>query len=121
MTTQTDRARQACVAYYHRCTSIDDWGTMPEDWVEVITESPAPGYMNRYFQRNETIVLKARDNSKGVMVVTILNDKITDTEWFIRPFGDYRVEGETYYADDSDEPDPVEPENHKPEGYGVWA
>lgn len=123
------KAQQACVGYYHRCTVFDDWGTSPEHWLQVECESPAQGFLNRYFIRvnpendgkleHRKDELHLADRTRGVMVVTFLRGNITDTEWYMRPSGGHAYPGENYKnrEDEAREQNLAE----KPDGYGDWA
>jgi len=120
------KAQQACVAFYHVATDYDDWGTIPEHWLQIHAESPAPGYINRYFVRvkstrrfeHQTDALSDIDRTRGVVCVTFLHGAITaDTEWYVKPSGRHANPLENYQYRDAQE----EIEANKPEGYGNWA
>jgi hypothetical protein len=108
------------VAYYHVCTSYDDWGTMPEHWREVDKESPAPGYMNRFFVRCEELKPDEWLRDAGVLCVTFYRGAISSVSWQYKPAGIYKHPEEDYIHRD-DLPKEVPKETPKPEGYGDWA
>lgn len=111
------RGNQACVAYYHRCTNYDDWGTLNHHWELETEESPAPNYMNRWYIRTRPgMGVHDRNNRPGTICVTFLNGEITpDTQWAEKPTGVHAhpLEDYTRYPD--------EPLVEKPNGYGDWA
>lgn len=120
-------AQQACVGYYHVCTDHDDWGTLDTHWIQVESEVPAPGYVNRYFVRVKDAgrLVHSRNShslvhsERGTMCVTFLDYKITDVGWYLKPRGRHAHPLESYYHRD-DEKRIVEIAS-KPEGYGTWA
>lgn len=121
------KAQRAIVAYYHLCTNDDDWGTCDEHWLQVLSESPATGYINRWFVRVKDTRRFTRQRSRqdlinhdrGTMVVTFLHGSITDVEWHKKPCGRHAHPRENYQHRD-DEAREKELAN-KPAGFGVWA
>ncbi|ATW58056.1 hypothetical protein CNR34_00123 [Pseudomonas phage nickie] len=120
------KAQRAIVAYYHLCTDHDDWGTLDEHWLQVLAESPAPGYLNRYFVRvkntrrfeHQKNALSDIDRSRGIMCVTFLHGSITpDTGWYIKPSGRHANPLENYQHRDAQE----EIATNRPENFGSWA
>lgn len=116
------RGNQACVAYYHRCSDFDDWGTLNEHWMLETEESPAPNYMNRWYTRYRPGMVHDRNNRPGTICVTFLNGEITpDIEWAEKPSGIHAHLLEDYvHADYLIKPAPPLVDE-KPAGYGDWA
>lgn len=121
------KAQQRCVSYYHLCTNYDDWGTLDTHWLQVLAESPAPGYLTRYFVRvNDTRRFEHQKeqhslayHKRGVMCVTFLRGEISDVAWHIKPRGRHANPLENYqHRDDLQREQDLA---DKPEGYGVWA
>jgi hypothetical protein len=115
------KGNQACVAYYHQCTDWDDWGTLNEHWVMEHEESPAKGYMNRWYTRTKPdMKVHDRDNRPGSICVTFLNGAITpDIEWSGKPTGHHADPRENYqHKRDLEREQEIA---SKPEGYGKWA
>lgn len=121
------KAQRAIVAYYHLCTNHDDWGTLDEQWLQVYSESPAEGYINRWFVRvkntrrfkHQRSMHNLNCHKRGVMCVTFLRGEITDVSWNIKPSGRYAHPLENYHHKNEEE------RNKRiasmPEGYGEWA
>ena len=121
------KAQQRCVSYYHLCTNYDDWGTMPEHWLQVLAESPAPGYLNRFFVRvkdtrrfsHQKDAFRDINRARGVLCVTFLRGEISDVGWYMKPRGRHANPLENYQHRDDLERE-QEPAN-KPAGFGEWA
>ncbi|QOC57975.1 hypothetical protein phiK7B1_120 [Pseudomonas phage phiK7B1] len=120
------KAQRAIVAHYHLCTNDDDWGTCDEHWLQVASDNPAVGYINRWFVRvKNTRRFKIQKNRtdltfhrRGVMCVTFLRGEITDVGWHIKPSGRHAHPRENYQHRD-DEARAIE-RAAKPAGYGAW-
>lgn len=121
------KAQRAIVAHYHLCSLDDDWGTCDEHWLQVATDNPAVGYLNRWFVRvkNTRRFKTQKDRTdltfhrRGTMCVTFLRGEITDVGWNVKPSGRHAHPLENYqHRDDMKRMKEIA---SKPEGYGTWA
>lgn len=121
------KAQRAIVAYYHLCTNDDDWGTCDEHWLQVYTESPAQGYINRWFVRvkntrrfeHQKNAHHLNMNHRGTMCVTFYRGEISDVAWHMKPRGRHAHPRENYQHRDIEQA--IKALADKPEGYGSWA
>lgn len=127
------KAQRAIVAYYHLCTDHDDLGTCDEHWLQVAAESPATGYINRWFIRvsstrrfkHERSNHRLLHHPRGTMCVTFLRGEITDVGWHRKPAGRHAHPLENYQHRDDEalaiEAEALEVERaNKPAEYGAW-
>lgn len=111
---------QACVAYYHRCTVDDDWGTLNEHWELETEESFEKGHMSRWYTRTKPRVPPDhRNNRRGTIKVDFWMGEVKKVEWDIKPSGCHADPRENYQNAEDDERDAILAE--KPEGFGDWA
>lgn len=121
------KAQRAIVAYYHLCTDYDDWGTCDEHWLQVVSESPAEGYINRWFVRvkntkrfkRRTMAHHLISHSRGTMCVTFFRGEITEVGWHRKPDGRHANPLDNYqHRHDAQREQELA---DKPTGYGEWA